>query len=45
MSLRQRLLVVFTATVVLAVAAVAWIVSLRTRQAFTDADQKHTAAL
>ena len=45
MSLRQRLLLVFSLTVVLAVAAVAWVVSLRTRQAFTEADQKHTAAL
>ena len=44
MSLRQRLLLVFSLTVVLAVAAVAWIVSLRTRDAFTMADQKHTAA-
>ena len=45
MSLRQKLLLVFSLTVVLAVAAVAWIVSLRTRQAFTEADQKHTVAL
>ncbi len=45
MSLRQRLLLVLSLTVVLAVAAVAWIVSLRTRQAFAEADQKHTAAL
>jgi signal transduction histidine kinase len=44
-SLRQKLLLVFSLTVVLAVTAVAWIVSLRTRQAFADADQKHTAAL
>jgi len=44
-SLRQKLLLVFSLTVVLAVAAVAWIVSLRTRQAFTEADQKHTVAL
>ncbi len=45
MSLRQKLLLVFSLTVVLAVATVAWIVSLRTRQAFAEADQKHTAAL
>jgi signal transduction histidine kinase len=45
MSLRQKLLLVFSLTVVLAVAAVAWIVSLRTRQAFAEADQKHTVAL
>jgi two-component system nitrogen regulation sensor histidine kinase NtrY len=44
-SLRQKLLLVFSLTVVLAVAVVAWIVSLRTRQAFTEADQKHTAVL
>jgi len=44
-SLRQKLLLVFSLTVVLAVAAVAWIISLRTRRAFADADQKHTAAL
>lgn len=45
MSLRQKLLLVFSFTVVLAVAAVAGIVSLRTRQAFTRADEQHTAAL
>src|SRR5271165_3234622 len=44
MSLRQKLLLVFSLTVVLAVAAVAWIISLRTRRVFTDADQRHTAA-
>jgi len=44
-SLRQRLLLVLSLIVVLAVATVAWIISLRTRQAFADADQKHTAAL
>jgi len=44
-SLRQRLLLVFSLTVVLSVAAVAWIVSLRTRQAFAEANQKHTVAL
>jgi len=44
-SLRQKLLLVMSLTVVLAVAAVAWIVSLRTRRAFADADQKRAAAL
>jgi two-component system, NtrC family, nitrogen regulation sensor histidine kinase NtrY len=43
-SLRQKLLLVFSLTVVLAVAAVAWIVSLRTRDAFAAADKKRTAA-
>lgn len=45
MSLRQRLLLAFSLTVVLAVATVAWIVSLRTRQAFTETDRRHTTAL
>lgn len=45
MSLRQKLLLVFSLTVVLAVAAVAWIVSLRTREAFAEADRRHTAAV
>ena len=45
MSLRQKLLLVFSFTVVLAVAAVAWIVSLRTRQAFAETDQKRAAGL
>ena len=45
MSLRQKLLLVFSLTVVLAVAAVAWIVSLRTRQVFAQADTKRTAAV
>jgi two-component system nitrogen regulation sensor histidine kinase NtrY len=44
-SLRQRLLLVFSLTVVFSVAAVAWIVSLRTRQAFAEANQMHTVAL
>jgi signal transduction histidine kinase len=44
-SLRQKLLVVMSLTVVLAVAAVAWVVSLRTRQAFADTERQYTAAL
>jgi two-component system, NtrC family, nitrogen regulation sensor histidine kinase NtrY len=44
-SLRQKLLLVFSLTVVLAVATVAGIISFRTRRAFADADQKHAAAL
>ncbi len=45
MSLRQKLLLVFSLTVVLAVAAVAWTISLRTRQAFEAADAQRTEAL
>ena len=45
MSLRQKLLLMFSLTVVIAVAAVAWTVSLRTRQAFEKADQERTSAL
>ncbi len=45
MSLRQKLLLVFSLTVVLAVAAVAWTISLRTRQAFEAADARRTDAL
>jgi len=45
MSLRQKLLLVLSLTVVCAVAVVAWAVSLRTREAFAEADRKHTAAL
>jgi signal transduction histidine kinase len=44
-SLRQKLLLVMSLTVVLAVAAVAWVVSLRTRQAFADTERQYTAAL
>jgi signal transduction histidine kinase len=45
MSLRQRLLLLFASVVVLAVALVAWTVSLRTRQAFEKMDQERTSAL
>ena len=45
MSLRQKLLLVMSLTVVLAVASVAWVVSLRTRQAFADTERQYTAAL
>jgi aspartyl/asparaginyl-tRNA synthetase len=38
MNLRQRLLLLFSLTVIVAVAAVAYIVSLRTREAFAQAD-------
>ncbi len=45
MSLRQRLLAMFALLVMLAVAAVAWVVSLRVRDAFAAQDQQRTAAL
>ncbi len=45
MSLRQKLLLMFSLTVIIAVAAVAWTVSLRTRQAFEKADQERTSGL
>ena len=45
MSLRQKLLLVFSLTVVLAVTAVAWTISLRTREAFEAADARRTDAL
>jgi signal transduction histidine kinase len=44
-NLRQRLLLVFSLTVIVAVAAVAYAVSLRTRAAFAQADQDRTNAL
>jgi two-component system, NtrC family, nitrogen regulation sensor histidine kinase NtrY len=45
MNLRQRLLLVFSLTVIFAVAAVAYIVSVRTREAFAQADQERTDGL
>ena len=45
MSLRQRLLLLFALVVVIAVALVAWTVSIRTRSAFEKMDQERTAAL
>jgi signal transduction histidine kinase len=45
MSLRQKLLLIFSLTVVSAVAAVAWTISLRTRQAFEEADTQRTEVL
>jgi signal transduction histidine kinase len=44
-SLRQRLLLMFSLTVIVAVGAVAYTVSLRTREAFAQADQERTNAL
>ncbi|HEX8926360.1 MAG TPA: hypothetical protein VF786_11235, partial [Terriglobales bacterium] len=45
MNLRQRLLLMFSMTVIAAVAIVSYVVSLRTREAFAQADQQRTAAL
>ncbi len=45
MNLRQRLLLVFSLTVIFAVAVVAYVVSLRTREAFAQADQERTGGL
>lgn len=45
MSFRRKLLLVFALTVFLSVAAVAWMVSLITRQAFERADDERSAAL
>ena len=45
MSLRQRLLLMFSLTVMVAVGAVGYIVSVRTREAFAQADQERTSGL
>src|SRR5216684_4264768 len=45
MSFRRKLLAVFALTVVLSVAAVAWLVSAMTRRAFERAEDERTAAL
>lgn len=44
MSLRQKLLLMFSLTVVAAVAAVGWTVSVRVRRVFDRLDQEQTAA-
>ena len=44
MSLRQKLLLMFSLTVVIAVAAVGWTVSARVRRVFDRLDQEQTAA-
>jgi two-component system nitrogen regulation sensor histidine kinase NtrY len=44
-NLRQRLLLLFSLTVIIAVAAVAYVVSLRTREAFAQADEERTSGL
>ncbi len=45
MSFRRKLLAVFTVTVLLSVAGVAWLVQEVTRNAFEKAEGQHTAAL
>ncbi|MGA8159581.1 MAG: HAMP domain-containing protein, partial [Acidobacteriaceae bacterium] len=45
MNLRQKLLLMFSVTVVGLVVAVAWIVSVRVRRVFEGMDQQQTAAL
>lgn len=45
MSFRRKLLLLFTLTVFLAVAAVAWTVSVITRRAFEQSEQERTRAL
>ena len=42
MSLRQKLLLMFSVTVAVAVAAVGWTVSLRVRRVFDQLDQQQT---
>jgi two-component system nitrogen regulation sensor histidine kinase NtrY len=44
-NLRQRLLLLFSLTVMIAVTAVAYVVSLRTREAFAEADQERTSGM
>src|SRR3981189_2615177 len=45
MSFRRKLLAVFALTVVLSVAAVAWLVSAMTRRAFEHTEDERTVAL
>src|ERR1035441_4948829 len=45
MNLRQKILLMFSLTVMLAVAAVAWTVSLRVRSLFESLDRDRTTAL
>jgi len=45
MTFRRKLLVVFTLTVFVSVAGVAWLVQEMTRRAFEKTDSQHTAAL
>src|SRR5580692_11177722 len=45
MNLRQKILLMYSLTVVLAVAAVAWTVSVRVRSLFENLDRDRTTAL
>jgi len=45
MSLRQRLMLIFAITIMLAVLAVAWTISRQAEQAFQAADQQRTSAV
>ena len=45
MNLRQKILLMFSLTVILAVGAVAWTVSVRVRSLFESLDRDRTAAL
>lgn len=45
MSLRSKLILLFTVTIALCVAAVTWTATLRMRRAFEAADEQHTSAL
>jgi signal transduction histidine kinase len=45
MSLRPKLMLIFSITIVLAVVAVAWTISRRAERAFQAADQQHTSAV
>jgi len=45
MSLRQKLMLIFAITIVLAVVAVAWTISRRAERAFQAADQQRTSAV
>jgi signal transduction histidine kinase len=45
MSLRQKLMLIFSITIVLAVVAVAWTISVRAERAFQAADQQRTSAV
>lgn len=45
MSLRTKLVLLFTATIAISIALVSWVATIRIRQAFEATDAQHTAAL